>query len=88
MVLDGVVLRRQTEGVPADGEKDIAALHAALAGDDVQRRVRAGMADVQPVSAGVRELDQAVVLGLVRGKLGVEHAAVGPFFLPLLLLEP
>ena len=33
LVLDGVVLRRQTEGVPADGEKDIAALHAALAGD-------------------------------------------------------
>ena len=83
VVLDGEVLRGQAEGVVADGVQRVIALHAALAGDDVQRRIGAGMADVQPVSAGIGELDQAIVLGLVRGKLGVEHAAVGPFFLPL-----
>ena len=82
VVLDGEILRGQAERVVADGIQHVVALHAALAGDDVQRRVGAGMAHVQPVSAGVRELDQAVILGLVRGELGFEHAAVGPFLLP------
>ena len=40
------------------------------------------MAHVQAVAAGIGELDQAVILGLVRGELGFEHAAVGPFLLP------
>ena len=32
--LDGVILRRQTESVKADREKDVVALHSSLSGDD------------------------------------------------------
>ncbi len=39
LVLDGIILRRQTECVPADGEKHVIPLHAALAGNDVHRGV-------------------------------------------------
>ena len=84
LVFDGIVLRGQAKGIITDGVKDVVALHAALAGDDVQRRVGAWMAHMQAISAGVGELDQAIVFGLVAGKLGIEHAAVQPTLLPFL----
>ena len=84
LVFDGIVLRGQAKGIITDGVKDVVALHAALAGDDVQRRVGAWMAHMQAISAGVGELDQAIVFGLVAGKLGIEHAAVQPALLPFL----
>ena len=62
MVLDGIVLGRQTERIKSDREQDIVALHPALAADDVHRRERARVADVQPLSGGIRELDQPVKL--------------------------
>ena len=83
LVLDGVVLRRQTEGVPADGEKDIAALHAALAGDDVHRGIGARMPDVQPLSRRIRELNQAVEFRHGVVVLRLENVTVRPALLPL-----
>ena len=62
MVLDGVVFGGQTEGVKPDREEHVVALHAALAADDVHRRERARVADVQTLSGGIRELDEAVEL--------------------------
>ena len=84
LVLDGEILRGQAKGIITDGVKDVVALHAALAGDDVQRRVGTRMAHMQAISAGVGELDQAIVFGLAAVKLGIEHAAVQPTLLPFL----
>ena len=38
VVLDGVVLRRQAEGIVAHGEQHVLALHAVLARDDIHGR--------------------------------------------------
>ena len=59
-VLDGGVLGRQAEGVPAHGLQDIAALHALVAGDHVADGVVAHMPHVQP-PAGIGEHGEAVV---------------------------
>ena len=81
VVLDGKVLRRQAEGVKAHGVEDVVALHALFAADDVHRRERARVADVQARGGGVREFDQAVELGA----LVPRHGGVGLFLLPLVL---
>ena len=81
VVLDGKVLRRQAEGIKADGVEDIIALHALLAADDVHRREGARMADMQASGGGIRELDEAVELGA----LVARHGGVGLFLLPLCL---
>ena len=81
VVLDGKVLRRQAEGVKADGVQDIVALHALFAADNVHRRERARVADVQTRGGGVREFDQAVELGA----LVPRHGGVGLYLLPLVL---
>ena len=62
VVFDGIVLGRQTKRIKSDREQDIVALHPALAADDVHRRERARMADVQPLSGGIRKLDQPIKL--------------------------
>ena len=62
MVLDGIVLGRQAEGVKADREQNVVALHPALAADDVHRRKRARVADVQALAGGIRKLDQTIKL--------------------------
>ena len=82
MVFDGEVLRGQTEGIEADGEEDIIALHALFAGDHIQRREGAGMTHMEARRGGVRELDEAVKLftGLVAG-----DGAIGLGFFPIVL---
>ena len=85
VVLDGVVLRRQAEGVPPDGEEHVVALQALLAADDVHGRVGARVADVQARARGIRELDQRVVLGLGEVVAGGEGLLLLPDLLPLLL---
>ena len=57
VVLDGVVLGGQAEGVPANGVQHIVALHPALSSHHVQGGVGPGMAHVQPLPRGVGELD-------------------------------
>ena len=81
VVLDRVVLRRQTEGVEPDREQDVVALHAALAADDVDRRERARMTDVQTLPGRIRELDQTEEL---RARIAVD-GGVGLGLLPLRL---
>ena len=81
VVLDGKVLRRQAEGVKADGVQDIVALHALFAADDVHCRKGARMADVQSGGGRVRELDEPVEF---RSRVA-GHGGVGLFLLPLVL---
>ena len=85
VVLDGVVLGRQAESVPADREEHVIALHAALAGDDIHRRVAARMADVQTRAGGIRELDQRVEFRLFMAGFRLKAMGVLPFLLPLQL---
>ena len=84
MVLDGIVLRRQAEGVITDGEKNVVALHPLAAADDIHRRERTRMADMQSLSGRIRELDQAVKLRLVRAGDGAAALMLDPVFLPFL----
>ena len=85
VVLDGVVLGGQTEGVPADGIQHIVTLHPALSGHHVQGGIRPGMTHVQTLPGGVGELDEGVILGLVRAVLSMEHPGLFPGLLPLRL---
>ena len=63
MVLDGVVLRGQAEGVIPHGEEHIVAVHAALAGHHVHGGVGPGVAHMQALSGGIGELHQGIELG-------------------------
>ena len=85
MVLDGEVLRGQAEGIEADGEQHVIAVHAALAGHHVHGGVGPGVAHVQAVAGGIGELYQAIELGLVLfSGLAGEGLLVLPLGLPLL----
>ena len=64
VVFDGVVLGRQAEGVPAHRVEHVVALHPLFSGDEVERRVGARVADVQPLPGRIGELDQRVVFRL------------------------
>ena len=79
VILDGEVLSRQAEGVVADGEQHIIAVHPLLPGDHVHGGVGPGMAHMQAGGGGVGELYQAVELGL--GGVAV-LAGEGLFLLP------
>ena len=82
VVFDGVVLGGEAEGIEAHGEKDVVAIHALFAGDDVHGGVGAGVAHVEALPGGVGELDEAVELGLVTVVPGGEDLVLLPFFLP------
>ena len=85
VVLDGVVLGRQAERVPADGEQHVIAFHAALAGDDIHRRVAARMADVQARAGRIRELDQRVEFRLLMAGFRLKAMGLFPLLLPFQL---
>ena len=86
MVLDGVVLRGQAEGIIADGEEHIVTLHPLFAADDVHGGEGPGMAHVEALSGGIGELDEAVELlpGLITGD-GSKGLLLQPLLLPFLL---
>ena len=46
--LDGILLRRQAEGVPPHGMKDVKATHALVSGINVRRDVAFGVPDMKP----------------------------------------
>ena len=69
--LDGVLLRRQAERVPAHRVQHIEAAHFLVAPDDVRRRVALGMADVQPRAARVGEHVEHVVFRAARVEAGL-----------------
>ena len=83
VVLHGKVLGGQTEGIPAHGVQHVVAVLAALAADDIQRGIAAGMADVQTRARRIRELDEGVELGFVVVDLDMEGLFVLPHLLPL-----
>ena len=88
VVLDGVLLGRETEGVPAHGMQHVDAGHAQVARDDVGGGVAFGVANVEASAAGVGEHVQDVGLGHLVGVGGIEgsEGLVGqPMFLPLAL---
>ena len=64
MVLDGIVLRGQAEGVVAHGEQDVIAIHALFAGHHVHGGVGPGVAHVQALAGGIGKLHQRIELGL------------------------
>ena len=82
VIFDGEVLRGQAEGVVADGEQHVIALHAALTGDDVHGRIGAGMAHVQARARGIGELDEGIELGLLVGFFGGKRMVLFPVCLP------
>ena len=80
-VLDGRVLGRHAEGVPADGMEDARAGHALLPGDDVADRIVADVAHVDAAGrVGVHF--QAIELGTGRVLAGFEGPLVLPGLLP------
>ena len=85
MVLDGKVLSRQTECVPAHRIQHVVALHALFARNDIQRGVGARMAYMQTLTGRVRELNECIELLLVRVILGAEALLLIPDVLPFLL---
>ena len=80
VVLNGVVLSRQAEGVKADGEQHVVAVHPLFPGYYVHGGVGSGMSHMQPVARGIGELNQAVELRL--GGIA-SLAGKGLFVLPL-----
>ena len=82
VVLNGIVLGGQAERVPADGIEHVVALKPALARHDVERRIRARMADMKPLTGGIRELYQRVILRLFARIGRVENAGFLPLILP------
>ena len=83
VILDGVVLRGQAEGVEAHGEEDVVPIHPLFPGNNVHGGVGPGMAHMEPLPGGVGELDEAVELGLFALIGGGEDLAVLPALLPL-----
>ena len=84
MVLDGKVLSRQTECIPAHRIQHVVALHALFARNDIQCGVGARMAYMQTLTGRIRELYERVELLLVRVILGMEALLLVPDVLPFL----
>ena len=85
--LAGVLLGRQTEGVPAHRVQHVEAVHPLEAGEDVGRRVAFRVADVQAGPTRVRKHVEDVVLrfaghGRVAGIDGAEGLVRLPEVLP------
>ena len=57
-------VKAMAEALESKKGQDIVALHAALAGNDIQRRVRTRMADMQTGPRRIRELYECIELRL------------------------
>ena len=84
VVFDGEVLGGQAEGIVADGQQDIVAVHPLLPGDHVHGGVGPGVAHMEPGGGGIGELHQAVELGPGIAVFAGEGLFVLPAGLPLL----
>src|SRR5262249_6606333 len=82
VVLDGVLLGGQAEGVPAHGVQHVVAAHAAVAGEDVGGGVAFRVADVQAGAAGVGGNVEDVELRLAGGVRRWEGLVLFPELLP------
>ncbi len=83
--LDGVVLGRQAEGVPAHRVQDVVAAHSVETRDRVGGHVVAAVADREAVARRVREEVETVELGLVRDVGRKVSVTLAPDGLPALL---
>ena len=84
MVFDGIVLRGQAKSIPAHWIEHIIALQPLFACNDIQRRIGARMADVQPLPGRVRKFHEAVKFRAVILILGMKDARLLPPVLPFL----
>ena len=82
MVFDGIVLRGQSEGVPAHGEEHIIAFHPPLPGHDVHGGIGPGMAYMETLARRIGELHQSVILGLIVFVFRPEGLGLLPLILP------
>jgi len=82
LVLNREILRGQAKRIVANGEQYVIAFHAALTSDDVHRRVRARMPNVQTVARRIREFDQRIVFGHGIIIFCVQNAGFLPMLLP------
>ena len=82
VVLNGVVLRGQAEGVVPHGEEDVVPVHPALPGHHVHGSVGPGVAHVEALAGGVGELHQGIELGLAVPGDGVVAVFLSPAVLP------
>ncbi len=76
VVLDGVLLGRQAEGVPPHGMQHVEAAHALIARDDVGGGVVLDVSHVKPGAAGVGEHVEQVALGHAAGVFGARARKV------------
>ena len=82
---DRGVLRRKSERVESDGEKNVVAVHSALSRYDLKSRIRLDVSDVHSRARRVRKLNERVEFLLVALVRGIECAFFFPALLPLLL---
>jgi len=80
-VLDGRVLGRHSEGVPAHGMQHVVSVHALEPGDNVANGIVAYVPHVD-TSRGIREHLQDVVFGAGRIDFAMKHALFFPDALP------
>ena len=78
----GVLLGRQTEGVPSHGVKHVEPAHPLVARQDVGRGVALGVPDMEAFPGWIGEHVEAVELGLARLLGGVEQPTLLPEALP------
>ena len=83
--LDGILLGRKAEGVPAHRMEDVKAPHALVAAEDVRRRVPLGMPHVKPGARRIRKHVEAVELLALAVRVRLEGLVFEPVLLPLLL---
>jgi len=83
VVLDGRIFRRQAEGIPSHGMKDVVAVHPHIAGEGVTDGVVAHMAHVQDAGGIGQHFEDVVFLlgsvGLGGVELGIVLPALEPF---------
>ena len=78
-----IVLRRKSESVESEREKDVIALHPSLTRDNLETRVRFYVTDVHSRAARVREFHESVKLAFRFIVARAKRACVFPSFLPL-----
>jgi len=83
--LDGVLLGRQSEGIPTHGVENVEAIHALVATNDVSGGVSLGMPDVQTLARRIWEHVENVVfrLGRIEAFLAGTGSAEGFIFGPM-----
>ena len=78
-----IVFGRESVCIESDREQNVIALHSSFSRNDLKARISLNVSDVHTRSAGIRELNKAVELRLLRKVHRMENARFLPFILPL-----